>query len=173
VTPGPQPLKSHGPCMVCGAEIFSRKAKRVICDQVACFREYRRLSAVKTREPAARATRKQVPTQRSIEMAGKTPAEKLAEELSRSGRSGSRGKPKQWECKLAQFRGQLRLTQIDVAEYLGITLAKYHRVESGQADPSLSLVSRACDFYGVDWKEIWSPIAEPSEPGEQSETIAD
>lgn len=34
--------KSHGPCCVCGEEIVSRKAKRVVCGRPACRAEYHR-----------------------------------------------------------------------------------------------------------------------------------
>lgn len=39
--PRPEP-KSHGPCRVCGTDIVSAKAKRVICDRPECRREYHR-----------------------------------------------------------------------------------------------------------------------------------
>jgi len=51
---------------------------------------------------------------------------------------------------LIRERNKRRLTQLQVADYLGIHHSTYSNIERGDRDPSLEVAIAISDFFGID-----------------------
>jgi transcriptional regulator with XRE-family HTH domain len=52
-------------------------------------------------------------------------------------------------------RRQLRLTQEDVAERLGMITRQYQKIESGEVNVTLRTLVRLCDALSVELRELF------------------
>jgi transcriptional regulator with XRE-family HTH domain len=51
--------------------------------------------------------------------------------------------------RIKELRFTHRRTQQEVADFIGVSRQAYARYESGQREPSLEIIERMCDFFGV------------------------
>ena len=57
--------------------------------------------------------------------------------------------------KFKYYRKQInKYTQEQIANHLGISQQQYQKYESGKLQPSVALVIKLADFYGVSVKEL-------------------
>ena len=57
--------------------------------------------------------------------------------------------------KFKYYRKQInKYTQEQIADHLGISQQQYQKYESGKLQPSVALVIKLADFYGVSVKEL-------------------
>ncbi|WP_304068644.1 helix-turn-helix transcriptional regulator [Megamonas hypermegale] len=57
--------------------------------------------------------------------------------------------------QLKEFRNKLGLTQVQMAEKLGISLIHYKLIEQGKANPSLKLVLKFREEFKDQYDDIW------------------
>lgn len=77
--------------------------------------------------------------------------------------------------ELRRRRRALGLTQIEVAERLGMTRRAYHLKESAQGWIKPPLIERLAAFYGCAVEELWPPAARflvEDEPSSASDATA-
>lgn len=51
--------------------------------------------------------------------------------------------------RLHQLRKEKKLRQKDMAEYLGMTLRNYQRIDAGEIDVAASMLCDLADYFGV------------------------
>ncbi|NCE63769.1 XRE family transcriptional regulator [Pseudoflavonifractor sp. 524-17] len=56
--------------------------------------------------------------------------------------------------RLKELRTQMGVSQKRVAEAAGVTMRMYQRYEYGECEPTLSILIRLADFYGVSIDEL-------------------
>jgi len=66
--------------------------------------------------------------------------------------------------RLKLCRIQRSVTQSKTARHLGIELRTYQRYESGERDPSASILAKMADFFGVSTDYL---LGRETETGEQ------
>ena len=55
---------------------------------------------------------------------------------------------------IKQERIKRKLTQREVADYVGIHITTYSNIERGLRNPSLDIALKIADFFGVDVKSL-------------------
>lgn len=67
------------------------------------------------------------------------------------------------KLRIREMRENSDLFQRNLAEYLGCTQQTYSRYETGELEPSLSVMARLAEFYGtsVDYLMGLTDIREP------------
>ena len=55
---------------------------------------------------------------------------------------------------IIKLRKKRSLTQIEVANYLGISSSFYSQIETGRRSPGRENAIKICDFYGIDIRKL-------------------
>ena len=58
-------------------------------------------------------------------------------------------KKKDFGARLLSLRKEKGVSQADVAEYIGLTVAAYQNYENGRREAGYDTISKLADFYGV------------------------
>ena len=53
------------------------------------------------------------------------------------------------EERLIELRKSIKKTQIELADYLGVTQTSYRRYENGEAEPNIERLIKLADYYHV------------------------
>lgn len=56
---------------------------------------------------------------------------------------------------LREIRRAKRLSEKEVAEAVKISQPSYHRIETGQQNPTVDTAKRIADFLGFYWGRFW------------------
>ena len=86
-----------------------------------------------------------------------SPAQRLAATKPEAHKARYQKKTHIWQCGLREQRKRLGLTQRDVADAIGMTVAGLWAIEHG-SDPMLTTAKRIADFFGCSIEDMWSPI---------------
>lgn len=74
--------------------------------------------------------------------------------------------------RLLRLRKAIKKSQVDVADYLGLTVAAYQNYETGRREANYDTLSKLADFYGVTTDYLLGrPGAEP--PADPVEEFTD
>lgn len=55
---------------------------------------------------------------------------------------------------LKKLRKKRGVSQTEVADFIGITQSSYSRYELGQCEPTMSILIKLADFYGISLDEL-------------------
>ena len=62
---------------------------------------------------------------------------------------------KNFSVKLKELRERDKVSQKEIAEYLGITRSAYSNYEQGIREPSLECFQKICQFFDVKAEYFW------------------
>lgn len=63
---------------------------------------------------------------------------------------------------LKNIRETEKLTQVEVAEKVGVARAYYTNIENGERRPSVDVAKRIGSTLGFDWTRFYEPEKEPT-----------
>lgn len=72
-----------------------------------------------------------------------------------------------FSVKLKQLRKNKKLTQEDMAKYLGITRQGYAKYENDNSEPSLAMLVKIADMFAVPIDDLLGRTMKASEPADE------
>lgn len=58
------------------------------------------------------------------------------------------------ELKLKELRKSKKISQYEIANFLGVTQATYNRYETGKSEPSLEILVKLANYFGITLDEL-------------------